>query len=808
MTPPRYVAIHGHFYQPPRENPWLERVEVQDSAAPYHDWNARVAAECYAPNTAARRVDGDNRILDVVNNFAALAFDVGPTLLGWLEQARPDVYRAILDADRASVAARGHGNAIAQAYGHAILPLCTRRDKVTQVRWGLADFRHRFGREAEGMWLPETAVDRETLEVLADEGVRFTLLAPGQAEATREAGEPWRPAAAGLDPRRAYRWAGGAGRPLALFFYDGPVSHAIAFEGLLGSGDAFASRLLGAFDGRPAPQLVHVATDGESYGHHHRFGEMALAAACARIETSGAAILTNHSAFLDVAPPTAEARVVERSSWSCAHGVERWRADCGCRVGTRPGWTQGWRAPLREALDWLRDTVDPLFEARAGALLKDPWAARDDYATVLLDRRPAVVHEFLARHQLRPLGAAERVQALTCLELQRHRLLMYTSCGWFFDEISGIETVQVLRYAARAAGLARTLGADADLEAELVRRLAAAPSNVTELGDGAGVWRRHVVPAVADLRRVIAHAAIAGPFEGYGDAAQVYAFDVTRREWEHQTSGEAALAVGRLMATSRVTGEAEEVDAAVLHFGGHDFHCVLRPAGAAPPLEAARAALGEAFAAGSLADVVRAMDREFPGRAYGIRDVFLEERRRLLARVTEPALARLEETYEHVYGETRRLMQYLCEVDAPAPPALALAARHVLQGRVGRALAALAAGGAVSSQVAAVRVVLAEARSLGLGLQLSPAAVAGPLGAAVDRVLAGLGTGAVRPAVDDVRALLALGAELGTGPDLWAAQNAAFGLWRGASRERRGELAPLLAALGFAPAVLSRGASR
>src|SRR5581483_262528 len=292
VTPPRYVAIHGHFYQPPRENPWLERVEVQDSAAPYHDWNARVAAECYAPNTAARRVDGDNRILDVVNNFAAIAFDVGPTLLGWLEQARPDVYRAILDADRASVAARGHGNAIAQAYGHAILPLCTRRDKVTEVRWGLADFRHRFGREAEGMWLPETAVDRETLEVLADEGVRFTLLAPGQAEATREPGEPWRPAAAGLDPRRAYRWAPGAGRPLALFFYDGPVSHAVAFEGLLGSGDAFAARLLGAFGGRAGPQLVHIATDGESYGHHHRFGEMALAAACARIETSGAAILT------------------------------------------------------------------------------------------------------------------------------------------------------------------------------------------------------------------------------------------------------------------------------------------------------------------------------------------------------------------------------------------------------------------------------------------------------------------------------------------------------------------------------------
>ena len=247
MSGPRFVAIHGHFYQPPRESPWLERVEVQDSAAPFHDWNARVTAECYAPNTAARRVDAQNRILDVVDNFAALAFDVGPTLMAWLEHERPDVYRAILEADRVSRAARGHGNAIAQAYGHAILPLCSRRDKVTQVRWGLADFRHRFGREAHGMWLPETAADRETLEVLAEEGVRFTLLAPSQAAGVREPGGDWRPGAR-LDPRRAYRWEGRGGRELALFFYDGPISHAVAFDGLLRSGDALATRLLAGFD--------------------------------------------------------------------------------------------------------------------------------------------------------------------------------------------------------------------------------------------------------------------------------------------------------------------------------------------------------------------------------------------------------------------------------------------------------------------------------------------------------------------------------------------------------------------------------
>jgi alpha-amylase/alpha-mannosidase (GH57 family) len=389
VSGPRFVAIHGHFYQPPRESPWLERIEVQDSAAPYHDWNARVTAECYGPNTAARTVDAQNRILDVVDNFAALAFDVGPTLMAWLELERPDVYRAILEADRASRAVRGHGNAIAQAYGHAILPLCSRRDKVTQVRWGLADFRRRFGREADGMWLPETAADRETLEVLSEEGVRFTLLAPAQAAGVREPGGDWRPGATALDSRRAYRWEGSPGRPLALFFYDGPISHGVAFDGLLRSGDAMATRLLAGFDeGAAHPQLVQIATDGETYGHHHRFGEMALAAACARIQAGGTATLTNHAAFLAAHPPTMEARVVDGSSWSCAHGVERWRHDCGCRAGRHHGWTQRWRAPLREALDWLRDTVDALYEARAAPLVKDPWAARDAYVEVLLDRTP------------------------------------------------------------------------------------------------------------------------------------------------------------------------------------------------------------------------------------------------------------------------------------------------------------------------------------------------------------------------------------------------------------------------------------
>jgi alpha-amylase/alpha-mannosidase (GH57 family) len=800
VSSPRFVAIHGHFYQPPRESPWLERVEVQDSAAPFHDWNARVTAECYAPNTAARRVDAQNRILDVVDNFAALAFDVGPTLMAWLEAERPDVYRAIVAADRASHAARGQGNAIAQAYGHAILPLCSRRDKVTQVRWGLADFRHRFGREAHGMWLPETAADTETLEVLAEEGVRFTLLAPNQAAGVREPGGEWRPGAA-LDPRRAYRWEGSRDRELALFFYDGPLSHAVAFDGLLRSGDALATRLLAGFDETaPHPQLVQIATDGETYGHHHRFGEMALAAACARIEASGGATLTSHAAFLAAHPPTVEARVSEGSSWSCAHGVERWRGDCGCRAGRHHGWHQRWRGPLREALDWLRDSVDPLYEARAATLLKDPWAARDAYVEVLLDRTPASVTAFLDRHALRPLDADGRVQALRCLELQRHRLLMYTSCGWFFDEISGIETVQVLRYAARTLQLARALGGDAGLEAELLRRLGAAPSNDPELRDGAGVWRRHVAPCATDLARVVAHYAIAGPTEGYGDPVEVHAFRVERRQWAKVTVGGAALSIGRVRVTARVTEESEEADVAVLDAGG-EIQCRVRTGSDAGALAADREALLRLVSSQERARWTRELEQRFGGRGYTASDVFLEERRRLAARLAEraldgPAGAPLDAAGRQLLGELRG-------VEGAIPPDLAVVARRLLARAARDELAALAKGSPVAASTARLREVMAEAHSLAIPLGLDAPGVARAIGSALERALDTLRARVTTSATADALGLLALRHALDAPLDLWAAENAVARLWRQGSPEDRATLAPLMSALGFAPGALA-----
>jgi alpha-amylase/alpha-mannosidase (GH57 family) len=756
-----------------------------------------VTAECYAPNTAARRVDAENRITDITNNFERVSFNIGPTLFQWLAANRADVYARIVEADRTSAAARGgHGNAVAQPYSHAIMPLASRRDKVTQVRWGLADFRHRFGREPEGMWLPETAVDDETLEVLADHDIGFTILAPKQAARVRARPDgEWQEIGGRVDPSRAYRWNGRDGRGLALFFYDGPISHAVAFEGLLASGDAFAARLLAGFDNRRVgAQLVHIATDGESYGHHHPFGDMALAAACDRIEREGQATLTNYGAFLAAFPPVHEAEIVGPSSWSCSHGVERWRGDCGCNSG-RPGWHQRWRAALREALDWLCEMVDPLFEARAAALLKDPWAARDDYIHVLLDRSPQSIAGFFARHQLRPLAPTEQIEAIKLLELERHRLLMYTSCGWFFDEVSGIETVQVLKYAARVIQLARLMGRGAELEQRFMTRLAAAPSNLPELGTGDVVYRRYVIPAVVDLRRVIAHYAIVAPYEPYGEEAEVYAYTVERREWQREASGDTSLAVGRVRVTSDVTLESEEAAVAVLHFGGHDFHCAMRGLPDAAEFAAIRDELFGHYVGHSLSEVVRALDRHFEGRGYGIRDLFLEERRKILSAVTDGVLRRFEETYRRLYDETRRLMQYLREVDARPPEALVLAARYVLQQAIERELGELADRDDVADRIAELG---AEARSLGIDPAVERERVAPSLERALLTRMFRLWDEVTPERVESALAVLRVAQRIGCVPDLWAAQNRLFDLWEAHEGGGRAVLAPLAAALGFA----------
>jgi hypothetical protein len=824
MAPRGAIVIHGHFYQPPRENPWLEAVEIQDSAAPYHDWNERVTAECYAPNGAARRVDDQNRIVDIVDNFQKISFNVGPTLMAWLERHAGGVHERIVEADRASVRARGgHGNAIAQVGNHMILPLASRRDKVTQVRWGIEDFRARFGREPEGLWLPETAVDRESLQVLAEAGLAFTILAPHQAARVRAIGdEAWQDVGDGIDPSRPYLWRGADGRQLALFFYDGPISRAIAFADALERGERLVDLLMGGFsDARDWPQIVHCATDGESYGHHHKFGEMALAAAVAQIEATGEAELTNYGAFLAAHPPTHEVEIRENTSWSCAHGVERWRADCGCGIDGRRG--HRWRAPLRAALDWLRDEVDTLFESRGSALLKDPWATRDEYIKVVLDRSPESIAAWLSRHARpplefdvppteggvpypdlkslasgisdrgtapRPIDAEARVELVRLMEMERHRMLMYTSCGWFFDDLAGLEPVQNLKYAALALRYFRQLGGGA-LETELLRRLEAAPADGSPHVDGAGVYRRLVLPAVVGPERVVADYAITGLVQEQEETARVYAYRVERLDEAREAYAETALRVGHVRVTFGVTAETGDAVYAALHFGGHDFSC-----GVAPYDEVAyarmRADLLARYQRHSMAEVVHGLDEHFPGGTFSLRDLFLEDRRRVLDRVVRAVLLRHEESYHRIWEESRALVHYLREVDAPLPEVLRLTARHVLEERMAAELTSLVTSGAIPPRVFEL---IDEARGLGLTLDLVFARDA--MRQAVHERLAALLADTSPERIAAALALVEGARRAGIRIGLWSAQNDFLAVWR-ARPEARPALAPLASALGFA----------
>lgn len=487
----RFLCIHGHFYQPPRENPWTGRIEEQKGAHPYHDWNEKINTESYTPNTAARILIGEN--VTTVNNYQKISFNFGPTLLRWLELEAPDTYRAILEADRESRRHfSGHGSALAQAYHHSILPLCNARDKRTEVFWGRRDFEMRFGRTPEGMWLSEAAVDLDTLEVLSEQGIRFAILSPFQAAWVRSHRKGrWVDVSAGeIDTRTPYRVFLPSGREMNLFFYDSTISKAVAFEHLLRNGDLFAQRLLGGLDvKRDQAQLVHIATDGETYGHHHQFGEMALAYALDFIEKNHLARLTVYGEFLDRYPPKDLVEIRNKSSWSCPHGIGRWYTDCGCQTGGEAGWNQRWREPLREALNWLRDQAAEPFERELGLLLKEPWAARNDYIEVILD--PSQEDRFFADHARRSLSAAEKERSIQLLELQRNALTMFTSCGWFFNDVSGIETVQILKYAKRVIELGEGLF-QADWERRFLQYLSRAKSNIPEEGNASDIYSKHV----------------------------------------------------------------------------------------------------------------------------------------------------------------------------------------------------------------------------------------------------------------------------------------------------------------------------
>jgi alpha-amylase/alpha-mannosidase (GH57 family) len=704
----RFICIHGHFYQPPRENPWLEAVETQDSAHPYHDWNERITAECYAPNAASRILDSRDRITKIVNNYAAISFNFGPTLLSWLEQREPETYAAVIDADRMSRERHaGHGSALAQAYNHMILPLANARDKATQVRWGTRDFEVRFGRRPEGMWLPETAVDVESLEALADEGIVFTILEPGQAARWREIGTTeWHTEP--LDPTMAYRCPLPSGRAIDVFFYDGPISRAVAFEKLLARGETFAHRLLDALsDARKHPQLVNIATDGETYGHHHKFGDMALAYAIDYINERKLSRVINYGQFLSENPPTREVEIVERTAWSCSHGVGRWERDCGCNSGGGAGWTQQWRDPLRRALDWLRDECIAIFESMGARHLRDPWAARDAYIDVILDRRDESVDAFLAEHAVEPTSS--QITILELLEMQRNAMLMFTSCGWFFDDVSGIETVQVLQYAARVIQLAEKLSGRS-LELDFISRVSKAQSNLLSHGDARQIYEREVKPTRLDLRRVASHYAVASLFDNFSHEDMVYCYRVRQDDFDVYRAGRAKMAIGSITVTSMITRETASFEFAVIHLGETELTGGVRPSTTPEHFDAMKRDLSEDMRVNGISSVIRVLDEYFGDPLLSIRALFRDEQRRILNVLCDATLSEAESAFRQLHERYDPLMRFHAALGVPLPKVLRTAAEFDVNMQLRRLLEA------PELPLSDIETVLRESRDEGVAL--------------------------------------------------------------------------------------------
>ncbi|MGV0025908.1 DUF3536 domain-containing protein [Phormidesmis priestleyi] len=693
-----YVTVHGHFYQPPRENPYLDAIERQPSAAPFHDWNERIHHECYRPNAFARILNDHGELVGIVNNYEYLSFNIGPTLMSWIERHDVEVYQRILEADRKSCARLGHGNAIAQAYNHMILPLANERDKRTQIRWGKADFRSHFDRDPEGMWLAETAVDYATLEALVDEGIQFIILAPSQAQRCRsiESGDRqwYEVGGSQIDTTRPYRCflkgeesEGSEPRYIDIFFYDGPISRDMGFDTALSSSHNLAGRLGQAVRGDHRPtQLIAAATDGETFGHHKRGTEKCLAYAFEHEFFRKGWTVTNFAHYLSLNTPTWEVELKPVTAWSCAHGVDRWQDDCGCGGGG--GWHQKWRRPLRDSLDWLRDQLIKVYEETGKKFFKDVWLTRDEYIQVVRDRSPANVSRFFAQHQSHKLSAPERIDALRLLEMQRHAMLMYTSCGWFFEELSRPEGTQILRYASRALELAGDV-AGVQLEKGFVKRLALAPSNVDCFKHGAEVYRQLVISAQISFEQVAAHYAISSLFNTFTREQRVYCYATHQLDYQLQRMGSLTLAVGQLQLTSEITRETAHLVFAVLHLGGWDFHCCIQPFAGRRAYAQLKDSLFGSLKQASAAQTILAMNQMFGNQSHSLQNLFAEERHRIMRLLSQETLTRLDQLYTQVYRDNYGVLMAFHRDELPVPQELQVAAEIALGHRLLVALRSL-----------------------------------------------------------------------------------------------------------------------
>ena len=678
------LVVHGHFYQPPRENPWTREVQREPGAEPFHNWNERIFHECYRANAYSRVLDEQGRVEAIANNYVHLSFNFGPTLLSWMERHHPITYGRIIEADRVSAYRRsGHGNAIAQAYNHCILPLCNENDRRTQIKWGLADFQHRFGRASQGIWLPETACNHDVLEALIDEGIKFTILSPYQASRVRAFGEAkWVDVSGGrVDPTMPYAYfhRDGSGRSVDVFFYDGPKSRAIAFEGLLGSSTRFLDHLTGHQDG--AGGMVSVATDGESYGHHFSFGDRCLAHAFSLEGPRRGLHITNYGEYLEQAPPTHEVLISEGpdglgTAWSCAHGVGRWFRDCGCHTGGHADWNQAWRAPLRQALDLVRDELEIVFAERGRSYFEDPWAARDAYVDVLLNG-PSARTAFFDRVARRALNPDERVEALELLECQHHAMLMYTSCGWFFSDVSGIETQQIMKYAGRALDYAEPF-APAGLRDRFLDQLASAKSNWTHEGNGADVFRRRVDPSRWSPKRIVANVALSSLVENLGDTGEMGGYAFQRGSFAQRPHGRIRLGVGAVELTDTETERHHRFAAGALHLGGVDLYCAVKDGPTDDAFHAAAEQLLSSFAGLSVPAMLRQLADLLGPDEFGLEHLLPETREQISSIILGDLVRRFSEQYANLYEDNQRTLNILQSVGFEVPKELRAAAEFTL----------------------------------------------------------------------------------------------------------------------------------
>jgi alpha-amylase/alpha-mannosidase (GH57 family) len=635
----------------------LEKIEIQPSAYPYHDWNERITRECYYPNAFSRVLNDEGKIIDIVNNYAKISFNMGATLLSWMEQHAPVTYAAILDSDKQSLENfDGHGSAVAQVYNHMIMPLANRRDKETQVIWGIEDFKKRFKRMPEGMWLGEAAVDTETLEIMADHGIRYTLLAPRQAKRFRKIGEEqWND---GVNSNLHYWYKLPSGKKIALFFYDGERSQNVAFKGLLENGKNFAHDLLETFQPGLENQLAHIATDGESYGHHHKNGDMALAYCLRYVEQQGSAKLTNYGQYLSLFEPQYEIEIHENSSWSCVHGVERWRSNCGCHTGGEGHWHQKWRAPLRDALDFIREKMITLYEEQMAAFTSDPWKLRDDYISVVLDRSKPNIRKFLNKHIERPLTDNAKTKVMRLLEMQRNAQLMYASCGWFFNDISGIETLQVLQYASRAMQLAES-ESKVKLEKDFLDILDKAESNKTSEGTGKDIYLREIKPFQLSLTQVGMHYAVASLFADNPQSLTILNYDCKSLWFERKSAGIQKLAFGTTEVNSKVTLSKKLFSFVVLYIGQHHIiggTCNRLTTKHFSPIERA---LTEAFEQSNIAKVIDIIKENFQAHNFSFFGMFKDEQMKLVNQYLDQSMELAYDSYRKIYDRNYNVLNVM-----------------------------------------------------------------------------------------------------------------------------------------------------